>query len=160
MQPLQAAVLIVALVGNSLLAGLFYAFACAIWPGFRQLPDIQFIIVFRQINASILNAWFLPVFVLTPLVSIAAVFTAFVDSNASWPLVAGTVCSVVSLLITAAVNVPLNNLLAARVIDTPMQQRRARREFEAPWNRWNVMRALANTAAVVLLAWTLAYGSP
>jgi len=63
---------------------------------------------------------------------------------------------VLVFVVTAAVNVPLNNQLEAagpadRITDLPA----VRARFEATWARWNVVRAVASTAAFGRLTWAL-----
>lgn len=138
-----------AMLGNALLAGTFYAFACAIRPGFRSLGDLEYVSAFRRINAAILNPGFLLVFLLTPVGSLACAFALFRSWQESWLLVAAAGLSVAGFLITVIVNVPLNRLLATRAVEAPWQQRRARRQFQGPWNRWNILRMLAHCGAVL-----------
>ncbi|MCW4464921.1 DUF1772 domain-containing protein [Glutamicibacter sp. MNS18] len=145
----QLPLVLAAMLGNALLAGTFYAFTCAIRPGFRSLGDLEYVLVFRRINAAILNPGFLLVFLLTPLGSLACTLLLYRSWQESWLLVAAAALSLASFLITVIVNVPLNKLLATRSIDAPWQQRRARRQFEAPWNRWNALRMLASCGAVL-----------
>ena len=64
-------ILAVTLVANGLLAGLFFAFTCAVSPALGRLDDRSYVEAFRSINAVILNGWFLSVF-LAPATAIAA----------------------------------------------------------------------------------------
>ena len=71
-------------------------------------------------------------------------------------IVAALVGYVATFVITMAVNVPLNNQLAAagepdRIADLAA----VRERFEARWVRWNVARAVTSTAAVGCLGWAL-----
>jgi len=146
--------LVLALVGNGLLAGLFAAFSWAVVPGLRHVDDRSFIETFRAINSAILTPGFLVVFLGTPVVTVAVTASHLgpgQDASVPW-LLAGTVCSVLSFGITAAVNVPLNRRLDAASTVTEAERRHARVAFEAPWSRWNLARLATSTAALALLA--------
>lgn len=58
-----------------------------------------------------------------------------------WWIVAGFGCLLATLVITGAVNIPINNALEAG--RDGYAELRAR--FEAPWVRWNVVRTLVST---------------
>ena len=62
----------------------------------------------------------------------------------------------ISLLIAAAVNVPLNNRLAAAGDPAKIADPAAVRErFEQAWVTWNIARTLAATAALACLGLAL-----
>ncbi|APF40844.1 DUF1772 domain-containing protein [Neomicrococcus aestuarii] len=151
-------ILVVAIVTNGLLAGLFFAFTCAISPAFRRVDDATYVSAFRAINAAILNGWFLTVFFVAPLSSlVSSVFVLWKDGSASVILVlAGAVCSALTFGITAAANVPLNRLLEQSPTGTIAQQTNARRDFEDRWNRWNLARTLTSSGTLAFLAAALA----
>ena len=68
---LIAGVLAIATVVHGLLAGVFFVFACAVAPGLRRVDDRTFVCAFRAINRTILNGWFLSVFMAAPVAAIA-----------------------------------------------------------------------------------------
>ena len=156
---------------NGLLAGLFFAFVCAISPAYRRLDDGEFVRGFRAINSVILRPTFLVVFVGAPLTAVAAAVTGTLrikvepgglgiasDPVGTALLWIGAAASVVSFLITAAVSVPLNQGLDRAPIDTFGQQQAARVTFETRWNRANLARTLTSTLSVFALAAALALG--
>lgn len=144
-----------ALIAMGLLAGLFYAFACAIVPGLAGADDRTLIDAMQQINEAIEN----PVFFLTFLGAPALVIAALVMARRSgsrevvrWT-VAALVLYGIALLVTGALNIPLNNELAdagdpSRIHDLA----RVRDDFEGPWVPWNIVRTVASTAAFCALA--------
>ncbi|WP_211978482.1 anthrone oxygenase family protein [Brevibacterium sp. W7.2] len=156
---------------NGLLAGLFFAFVCAISPAYRRLDDGEFVRGFRAINSVILRPTFLVVFVGAPLTAVAAAVTGTLRIGvepgelgiASDPagmalLWIGAAASVVSFLITATVSVPLNQGLDRAPILTPADHTAARVTFETRWNRANLARTLTSTLSVLALASALALG--
>lgn len=145
---LQVAV-VLSVLGNAMLAGIYASFVCAIAPGFKTLSDTEYVNTFRKINAAIVNPGFLTLFLLSPALSVITAVGLFHDWSQSWPVVLGSALSVASTLISTMINFPLNRLLAQRRIVAPWEARRARRLFQGPWNRWNVLRMLGNAGAAV-----------
>lgn len=142
-----------AVVTNGLLAGLFFAFTCAVSPALGRLDDRSYVAAFRSINTVILNRWFLPVFFLAPAAAIAAAVVAALARHPSfWWTVVAAACSTFTFVITVAANVPLNQALDAAPGTTSTQYEQARSAFEAAWNRWNLARTLTSVGALVLLA--------
>ena len=66
-------------------------------------------------------------------------------------IVAGLVLYIAVLVVTFAVNVPLNNRLDAATGDPTA----ARAAFESAWVAWNHVRSLLCTAALASLCWAL-----
>ena len=146
--------LVVAIVANGLLAGLFFVFSVAIGPGFRGVDDGTYVRAFRAINTAILNGKFLTVFFIPPLAAAACVVLhLWRGGSASLPpVIAGAVCSVLTFGITAAGNVPLNRELDGAPIATEQQRRAARQRFEGRWNRRNLARTVTSIGALTFLA--------
>ena len=155
--PVTAALLIAAMITSGLAAGLLYSFAVAVMPGLGRVPDQTFVAVMRSINSRIVNPWFLATFVGAPVLTIAAVVSRTVGGGPGpwWPLAVAAALSVLSVLITAVANVPLNNALDSAGLLDPA---RARAAFERRWVRWNVVRAAVSTAAFGVLAATVVSG--
>jgi uncharacterized membrane protein len=158
-QPLGTTALIAALLSSGLLAGLYYAYAVSVMPALGTFDDRTFIDVMNKINVVIVN----PPFLLTFLGSVG--FTALAGAFYLKPegrsvlvwVGIGLALNIASLAITSAINVPLNDKLAtAAGSTTPADLATLRDQFESLWVRWNVIRALTNTAATGALAWALA----
>ncbi|MET8838278.1 anthrone oxygenase family protein [Micromonospora sp. NPDC004540] len=153
---IRAGVLLLATVTTGLMAGLFAAFAYAVMPGLARVDDRAFVAGMRSINQAILNGWFALCFGGALVCTLAAVLLHLPAGQRGplpW-LIAALVLYVLVLAVTAAVNVPLNDRLeagAARLVD-PAELRAV---FESTWVRWNVVRAVLNTAALGCLGWAL-----
>jgi len=150
--------LIAATTASGLAAGLFYSFSCAVMPGLRQVDDRTFIDAMQRINVAILNGWFALSFggalVLTVLAAVLE-WRAGTKAVAFWIAVA-VVLYVAVLLITFAVNVPLNDQLEAAGAPSGIADLAAvRARFETSWVRWNVVRAVLSTASFVALAYAV-----
>ncbi|GAA3387673.1 anthrone oxygenase family protein [Cryptosporangium minutisporangium] len=150
--------LIAAMTATGLAAGLFYTFSIAVMPGLRQVDDRTFVDAMQRINVAILNGWFAFSFagalLLTALAAILE-WRAGEHSAALW-IVAAVGLYAAVLVITFALNVPLNNQLdaagdPARITDFAA----VRDRFETSWVRWNVVRAVLSTASLATLAYAL-----
>lgn len=153
-----AGTLLAATVTTGLMAGLFAAFAYAVMPGLGEASDRTFVEAMQRINAAILNGWFMTCFVGALLLTLAAVaLHAPRSGHAALPwIIAALVLYGLTLLITGAVNVPLNTALAqAATPGHPHHLEAVRAAFEARWVTWNVVRAVTNLLAFAALAWAL-----
>jgi len=139
MTTFSGVVLVAALVAAGLIAGLFYAYACSVMPGLARGDDKTFVEAMRGINVAIINPVFMLTFLGAPLLAGVAVFLN--PGPRPW-VIAGFVCLVAMLLITGALNIPLNNALENGGDDYAA----VRAKFETAWVRWNVLRALVSTA--------------
>ena len=154
----QSASLIAATVAMGLMAGLFAAFAYAVMPGLGRTDDRTFVGAMQKINAAILNGWFAVGFAGALVFTVlAAVLHSRSDARAALPwIVAALVLYGLVLAVTFIVNVPLNNALeAAGDPDRTADLAAVREHFEVTWVRWNIVRAVVNTAALACLAWAL-----
>lgn len=135
--------LVVAALLTGLSAGLFASFSYAVMPGLRRTGDATFVSSMRAINVAILNPAFAVVLVGAAAATLAALVLARGTSSAPW-LLAGLVLYVVgAFVVTGAVNVPLNDALAAGTGD-PSALREA---FEGRWVAWNHVRSALTVAA-------------
>jgi uncharacterized membrane protein len=153
------AVLTLATLLCSLVAGLLFAFAVVIMPGIRSLDDRGFIRAFQAIDRVIQNGQ--PLFMFGWVGSALAVIAAAVlgmwevSGSARLFIIVATLLYVLGVqLPTVVINIPLNNemqKLDPDAMDEPTRLR-ARAAFEARWNRWNAIRtACASLASVVLM---------
>jgi uncharacterized membrane protein len=148
-----------------LVAGLFAHYAHTIMPALRRTDDRTFVHAFQSIDRKILNPWFLaggyfPALIFTGL---AVALQIGRDSGAVLPwVVAAFVLYMAAAVITFRVHVPLNDgMKAAGDPDHITDLRAVREQFdEAKWASWNVVRALATTAALGCLAWALVQSGP
>ncbi|MFC0435163.1 DUF1772 domain-containing protein [Kutzneria buriramensis] len=149
-------VLVLATIATGLGAGLFYAFSCAVMPALHHSDDATRVQTMQRVNQYIQNGWFALSFVGAPLLTAVAVILDAVAGN--WPRVVGEALGLVlfcsALVITAVINIPLNNALDA---SDPADPARAWRAFEERWVRWNNVRTLTTTGALAALVVTFAF---
>ena len=155
------AVLILAALLCSLVAGFLFAFAAVVMPGIHRLDDGAFIRAFQAIDGVIKDNQ--PLFLVVWVGSMPAVLAAAVLGG--WALdgtdrilvmLAAAVYFLGVQLPTFAINVPLNNALQKLDVGAMNEPARnqARVEFEARWNRWNAFRtgcASVTSFALLLL---------
>ncbi|WP_033287968.1 DUF1772 domain-containing protein [Amycolatopsis jejuensis] len=137
-------VLVAAVLAAGLIAGLFYAYTVSVMPGLARADDRTFVTAMRGINIAILNGRFMLSFLGAPLLAVAAVVLHLVTDGAGglpW-LVAGAVLLVAMLVVTGAINVPMNNALDQDTADFTTLRTR----FEKRWVRWNTARTVLCTA--------------
>ncbi|MCX4915033.1 DUF1772 domain-containing protein [Streptomyces sp. NBC_00687] len=147
-----AGVLGAATVAMGLIAGVFYIFACAIMPALARSDDRVFIEVMQNVNDVIQN----PVFFLSFLGALALTAVAAWQSRGAphrWWVFAALAAYALAGVLTAAVNIPLNDDLAAAGAPTRIAEPAAVRDrFEDTWVAWNVVRAVLSTVALACLA--------
>src|SRR4051812_1686146 len=83
-----------AALGSALIAGVFFAFSTFIMAALARLPPAQAIAAMQAINVTVLNPWFLGVFVGTAI----ACFALAISSLLHWGEPGATACLVGSLL--------------------------------------------------------------
>lgn len=157
-ETLGGAALVAATVAVGLVAGLFYAYACSVMLGLGQADDRTFVDAMQRINVAILNGWFFFSFIgALVLTALAGALHLPEQGRTVLPWIAAAfILHLVVVVITGTVNVPLNDELAAAGDPDGIASLAAVRErFEAAWVRWNMVRALASTAAFGCLSWAL-----
>jgi uncharacterized membrane protein len=153
----RGAALVAATIAMGLTAGLFYVFSHAIMPGLGRSDDRTFVGGFQSIDKAIMNPWFRAGFLGAVVLTAFAVVLHLGDGRPVLPWIAAAlVLYVVTLVITFAVNIPLNNeIQAAGAPDRISDLAAVRGRFEATWVRWNIARAVTSTAAFACLTWAL-----
>ena len=133
-------VLVLAVIAAGLIAGLFYGYSVSVMPGLARADAKSYVEGMRGINIAIQNGLFMLSFLGAPLLAAVAGFLNLRSGPALWWIIAAFVCLVAMLVITGAVNIPLNNALDAG--RDSYDQIRAR--FEAPWVLWNNVRTITS----------------
>ncbi|MFR9721972.1 DUF1772 domain-containing protein [Streptomyces sp. MS19] len=134
----------------ALMAGTFFGFSVSVIPGLDAIDPTEAVRAMQSMNEKILNPLFLTAFVGVPLAAAGAgVLLLSMGHRAAGVLflVAAGVYVFGVFMPTGAVNVPMNDVLAAA---TPSPEAWA--DFSGRWARWNALRTVASTATVVLAA--------
>jgi uncharacterized membrane protein len=149
---LAGPILVAATVATGLQAGTYYTWASGVMPGLARTDDRTFVAAMQQMNVAIVNPVFMLTFLGAPLLAGAALATG--SSTARPWLIAGLALAVSTVVITGALNVPLNNALeAAGSVDRIADLAAVRADFEDSWVRWNIARTVTSTVASACLAW-------
>lgn len=141
----------------ALVCGLFYSYSCSVSLGLKRLPDPEYLRAMQEINRAILNLWFFLSFmgslVMLPVMAGISYWQGGASQGFFFLLAAAIVYIIGVFGVTIAGNVPLNNMLDKFNIGaaTTEQLQSMRMRFEAPWNRLNLIRTLANILSFVLL---------
>ncbi|MFE2168758.1 DUF1772 domain-containing protein [Streptomyces sp. NPDC059447] len=145
----QSVTLVAATVGTGLMAGLYFAFDISVMPGLGRGDDHTYVTAMRNMNEAIDNGLFgllfLGAFLATGVAATQQQRGGRPDA-ARWGWVAFALYGL-SLLVTAIVNIPLNNQLARAGADVSA----ARTRFGGRWTSGNVVRTVACTAALAAL---------
>jgi uncharacterized membrane protein len=156
---LRAAALLAATITTGIVTGVIFLYASTIMPGLRRTDDRTFIGAFQQIDTAIINPWFMFSF-FGALVFTGLALVLHLDAEVRSPLpwiVAALVLYVGVVVITIAVNVPLNDAIkAAGAPDQIADLAAVRERFNAArWVRWNLVRMVASLIGFGCLAWAL-----
>lgn len=145
-------VLVITTVTSGLIAGLFFAFSVSVMLALRQVDDRAFVDTMQRVNRLIQNGVFGLVFMGSLLGSVVVAVIELVGGDPARPAVlVGAALTLLSMVITFTVNIPLNNRLdAAGPVARVKDPRAVREAFEGRWVRFNHLRGLAATAGFAL----------
>lgn len=134
--------------------GFFYAWVCSTMWGLDAADPRVAIAAMQAMNASVRNAVFAPAFFGTPLVlavtAALALLAGYRRAALAFALAAG-VYALGGLVLTATVNVPMNEALATVVVPADIGAAEAIwNDYSRPWQAWNITRTIASGAALLL----------
>jgi uncharacterized membrane protein len=128
----------------ALMLGFFYAWICSTMWGLDLADPRIAISAMQAMNSSVRNFAFGPVFFGTPFVLL---FTAFLGwqfgykQSAGVVGLAGLVCLFGYLVLTATINVPMNEALGATNVPSEIESANALwRDYSERWQFWNSVR--------------------
>ena len=158
MEGIRTAALLSAVLTTGIGAGVYQLYAFVIMPGLGKTDDRTFVSAFQQIDRVIVGPFLLVFFVGSlALTALTAALHIGADEHSTLPwVVAALVLGIAILIMTIAVNVPLNNDIKAAGEPDEIDLAAARERFnESKWARWNLVRVVASTASFGCLAWAL-----
>jgi uncharacterized membrane protein len=144
-----------ALLLGGAVAGVFFTYSNSVLPGLNAIRPDEAIRAMNSMNRKIINPLFLATFVGTPLVAAVAGVLLLVAGATGAALLffgAALVYFLGAIVPTAAVNVPLNNVLDRSPL--PGDEAEAARlwsNYAARWVRWNHWRAVFSLVALLLM---------
>ena len=156
MNGLRVASLLVATMTTGLVAGVYAIYANAFMPGLARTDDKTFVGAFQAVDRAILNPLFLGLgFAGALLFTLLAGLLSLKEKALPWIAVA-FVLYLVTVILTIAVNVPLNDALKAAGDPNTIDVAAARAAFdEAKWRTFNLIRTILATFSFGLLGWAL-----
>jgi uncharacterized membrane protein len=157
MNALRAISLLGATLTMGLVTGVFALYAHTIMPGLKKTDDRTFVSAFQSLDRAIINPWFMLTAFAGALVLTAVAAIAHLGQDALPWIAAALVLYAIAVVITIAVNVPLNDAIkAAGDPDRIRDLHAVRAAFdEGRWAAFNLVRTFASAAAFALLAWAL-----
>ena len=147
-------ILVVTVVMTGLIAGLLYAYSCAINPGLHLLDDAGYLKAMQSIDRAILNPVFFMSFMGTLILLPLSTILHYGQPVKFWLLLIASVIYIIgSFGVTIAGNVPLNDMLdKVDLKSASVEQLSAiRAKFEGPWNSLHAVRTWANVVSLVLV---------
>jgi uncharacterized membrane protein len=140
---------------TGLVAGVFYAYSVSVDPGLAAQSDASYVATMQEINERIQNPLFFASFIGAVLFLLAALVVHLPRLRSSRFLLISLACLLYiggGFLLTAFINVPMNNQLATVDPEAPaLVLSRAREAYEGPWDFWNGVRTIFSTVAFLSL---------
>jgi len=142
-----------------LVAGTFALYAHTIMPGLRKTGDRTFVTAFQQTDRAIINPWFMiTAFGGALVLTLVAGITNRGTPAFGW-IAAAFGLYLIAVIITVAVNVPLNDAIKAAGDPARIDVAQVRAQFnEARRAAANLVRVATSVPAFGLLAWALVLG--
>ena len=153
---LRISTLMGATLTMGLVAGAFALYAHSIMPGLRKTDDRTFVAAFQQLDRAIINPWFMITAFGGALVLTLVAGVTNRGTPALPPIAVAFGLYLVTVIITVAVNVPLNDAIKAAGDPAHIDVAQVRAQFnEARWAAANLVRVATSVPAFGLLAWAL-----
>lgn len=137
------------------LFGFFYAWVCSTMWGLDQADPRIAIAAMQAMNASVRNAIFAPAFFGTPVVlavTTVVLYLASQQTAALWCLSATVLVTFPGVVLTMAINVPMNEALGALEVPTNIDAAQAIWQAYSPdWQFWNQARTMATGLGLLCL---------
>jgi uncharacterized membrane protein len=148
---------VVAALGCGLMAGVFFAFSTFVMKALARIPEGEGIAAMQSINRTVINPWFMVVFLGTAGICAFLLAVAMLrwGTQREMYLLAGALLYLLgTVFVTLLFNVPKNNELAKVGRADPRGSVLWRRYLSA-WTAWNHVRTVAALAAAVSLTLAL-----
>lgn len=142
------------LLSTGAIFGFFYAWVCSTMWGLDATDPRVAIKAMQAMNASVRNPVFFPAFFLTPVFLVLTAFMAARQNGKTSPILFAASAAIYftgALLVTALINVPMNEALAQVIVPTDSDAAADLWQgYSAPWQFWNTIRTFASGLALLL----------
>lgn len=146
-----------AAVGSGLVAGIFFAFSNFVMPALGRVAPASGLAAMQAINVTVINPGFMLAFMGTAVLCLGLALGSWFwlgEWSGKLLLAASLVYLVGCVGVTMALNVPLNDALAAAQPETAQASELWQR-FLVDWTFWNSVRTAASTVAMMLFTLVL-----
>lgn len=137
--------------------GFFYAWVCSTMWGLDAADPRVAISAMQAMNASVRNPVFAPAFFATPFVVLVTAILAFGQSYRRAGMsfaAAGVIGLFGGLVLTATINVPMNEALGQLgTIESLSEAQAIWADYSPKWQFWNQMRTYATGIALLLVGY-------
>jgi uncharacterized membrane protein len=156
MNGLRVASLLAATMTTGLVAGVYGTYANAVMPGLAKTDDKTFVGAFQALDRAIVNPLFLGLgFVGALLFTALAGLLSLKEKALPWIAIAFALY-LITMILTIAVNVPLNDALKAAGDPNTIDVAAARAAFdESKWVAFNLARTILAVISFGFLGWAL-----
>ncbi|TDB98764.1 anthrone oxygenase family protein [Actinomadura sp. 7K534] len=138
------------------MTGAYFAFSTGVMPGLNAARPAAAIEAMQGMNQKIQNPLFIPMFLLIPVVAIAAgVLLLTLDEKSAAVLffVAAGVYFAGALIPSFAVNIPMNNALDGTAIPADAAEAaKVWADYSGRWTAWNNLRAVASWVSILAMS--------
>ncbi|MBE9563907.1 MAG: DUF1772 domain-containing protein [Proteobacteria bacterium] len=151
---IHSALIFAALLGSGLIAGVFFTFSTFVMKALARMMPEEGIKAMQSINLTVLNPWFLGVFLGTAAICILLLVWPLLqwDLTGYGYLMAGSVLYLIgSIMVTGIFNVPKNEALA-KIDVSAADSESFWRNYVDEWTSWNHIRTIASLLAVACFA--------
>lgn len=146
----------VSIILSGAIFGFFYAWVCSTMWGLDAADPRVAIEAMQEMNASVRNAVFFPAFFLTPVVAGVAGVLLRREGQvpaSRWFAGAAVVYLLGGLVLTMAVNVPMNEELATVVVlSSEADAAVIWDDYSGEWQVWNTIRTVASGVSLAMSA--------
>ena len=140
--------MLAAILGAGVVAGVFFAFSTFVMSALARLPAAQGIAAMQSVNVTVLNPWFMGIFLGTAAFAVLPALR-WSEPGGAYRVAGAGVYLVGVLGVTMAFNVPRNEalaLLSAESAEAAVVWPR----YVAEWTLWNHVRGAAALGATAL----------
>ncbi len=148
-----------AALGSGLSAGIFFAFSTFVMKALAQQPPAQGIATMQSINITVINPWFMTVFLGPALAGILLTISALLQweqPDAIYWLAGSLLYLIGTIGVTIAGNIPLNDALAVVSPDSAEGITLWTR-YLSDWTFWNHVRTAAAFLAATVFTLSLCH---
>lgn len=139
-------------IGCGLIAGVFFAFSTFVMQALARLPAAQGIAAMQFINITVINPWFMVVFLGTAITCILLMIGSLLNwQPGALYIIMGSLFYLIGTFgVTIAFNVPLNEALA-KVNPDSIEGANLWAQYLKNWTLWNHIRTVAAVAGAIAL---------